>query len=72
MLIAISVVAKRLAKKYEDKSKEWYQLDPLGQYNDEIIHEHSYDDFVKALNELTFEDVEWYFDDLDKEEYERD
>ncbi|MBR6476352.1 MAG: hypothetical protein IKS98_13050 [Lachnospiraceae bacterium] len=49
-----------------DNGDEWYQLDPLCQYNAELIEEYSYEDFVSEVCEVTdstFEhELEWYYE----------
>ena len=40
---------------------KWYQLDPFCEYGGELIEAYSYDDFVKELNDITY-NLEKYYD----------
>lgn len=43
-----------------DDGTEWYQLDPIGQYNEELIDVKTYEEFVKELKNITYDLEEYY------------
>lgn len=43
-----------------DNGKEQYQLDPLAEYGGELIDVETYDDFVKELENITYDLEEYY------------
>ena len=49
-----------------DNGSEWYQLDPLCMYGEELIEEFSYEDFITevgGITDSTFEhELEWYYE----------
>ena len=43
-----------------DNGKEQYQLDPLAEYGGELIDVETYDNFVKELENITYDLEEYY------------